>query len=126
MIKKLIIIFLFGFFIFSACSKDKPILRKNLEDCSARDILEYGRALFNSEYYKDAIVEYHRVLSMFPKEEIECSWSQYELAYSYYYMKDYKQALMEFKKVEMLYPNQRGPVVLARKMMDKITVLLYE
>ncbi len=99
------------------------MLRKNLSEASVRDLLEYGRSLFNAEYYKDAIVEYRRTISMFPQNKSECAWAQYELAYSYYYLKDYKQALTEFKKVEMLYPDERGPVILSQKMIKKIIIL---
>ncbi|MBU1076540.1 MAG: tetratricopeptide repeat protein [Spirochaetes bacterium] len=113
------------FLALNSCSGDKPVLKKKLSECSARDVLEYGRALFNAEYYDDAIEEYKRVIAHFPNDKKESSWAQYELAYSYYYMEDYEEALDEFKKVNMLYPDQRGPVILARKMITQITVLLY-
>ena len=113
------------FVLFHSCSKDRPVLKKDLSECSARDLLEYGRALFNGEFYKDAIEEYRKVIALFPDSKQECSWAQYELAYSYYYIEKYENALKEFRKVGMLYPNQRGPIILARKMMTKISVLLY-
>lgn len=108
-----------------SCSNDKPILRKPIEECSARDILEYGRALFNAEYFDEAIDEYRQVIARFPDNKKECAWAQYELAYSYYYMEDYEDALKEFRKVNQLYPEQRGPVILARKMITQISVILY-
>jgi len=111
---------------FLSCSRDKPVLKKDLSECTARDLLEYGRALFNGEYYKDAIKEYKKVIALFPDNKQECSWAQYELAYSFYYMEDYEEALAEFKKVEMLYPNQRGPIILARKKKKKISIILYD
>ncbi len=109
----------------SLCSKDKPVLKKDLSECSARDVLEYGRALFNGEFYKDAIEEYRKVIALFPDNKQECSWAQYELAFSFYYMEKYEQALQEFKKVEMLYPNERGPIILAKKMRTRISMKIY-
>lgn len=110
---------------FTACSKDRPVLKKKLSECNARDVLEYGRALFNAEYYDEAIEEYKKVIAYFPDNKKECAWAQYELAYSYYYMEEYEPALKEFKKINMLYPEERGPVILARKMITRISVLIY-
>lgn len=111
--------------IISSCSKDKPVLKKNISECSSRDLLEYGRALFNNDFYEEAIEEYKKVIALFPNDKQECSWAQYELAYSYYYMEDYETALQEFKKVEMLYPDQRGPLILAKKMITKVSMIIY-
>ncbi len=119
------VIFLFFFTAIFACSNDKPVLKKTLSECIARDVLEYGRALFNAEYYEKAIIEYRKVIKHFPNDKKECAWAQYELAYSYYYMEDYEEALDEFKKVNELFPNQRGPVILARKMITQISIELY-
>ena len=109
----------------SFCGTSKPVLKKKLSECSARDILEFGRALFNEEYYEEAIEEYRKLIARFPQSKQECSWAQYELAYSYYYIEEYEQALVEFKKVEMLYPGQRGPIILTKKMVANISVLIY-
>ncbi len=108
--------------LISGCSKDKPTLRKPRAESTARDVLEYGRALFNQEEYKKAIQEYRYVIAHYPKNKKECAWAQYELAYSYYCMKEYDKALQEFKKVEMLYPEQSGPVILAKKMITKLQI----
>ncbi len=121
---KIFVIFLFIMVLFVGCSTDKPVLKKPLEKCSARDLLEYGRALFNAEYYKDAIKQYRMVIGQFPDKKVECAWAQYEMAYSYYYLEDYDIALREFRKVIKLYPDIRGPVVLANKMIAKITIVL--
>ncbi|MDD5066479.1 MAG: hypothetical protein PHF84_05475 [bacterium] len=123
MMKKNVYILLFLLLAGISCSKDKPMLKKELSECSVRDLLEYGRALFNAEYYKDAIQEYRKVISLFPNAKSECAWAQYELAYSYYYLEEYKEAMREFRKVNMLYPDERGPVILAEKMIKKISVL---
>jgi len=104
------------------CGTEKPVLRKPFNKCTARDLLEYGRALFNAEYYKDAIKQYRYVIGKFPNNKVECAWAQYELAYTYYYKGEDKIALREFKKVVKLYPDIRGPVVLANKMIEKITI----
>lgn len=106
----------------AACSGDKPVLKKNPAEVTVRDLLEYGRALFSAGYYKDAIREYRKVISQFPQAKSECAWAQYELSYSHYYLKDYDAALHEFRKVEMLYPDERGPVILAQKMIRKVTL----
>jgi len=123
-LKNIILISLILLFVFS-CTKDKPTLRKPRAESSARDILEYARALFNKEEYEEAIKEYRYVIAHYPQNKEECAWAQYELAYSYYYMEKYEKALKEFKKVEDFYPDQSGPVILAKKMITKIQIELY-
>lgn len=117
--RKINLIFILILLIFN-CSSKKAYLTKPREELSARDILEYGRALYNQEKYKEAINEFRYVISKFPESKKECAWAQYELAYTYYTMKKYKEALYEFKKVEMLYPEETGAVILAKKIIKKI------
>lgn len=109
-------------FALASCSGDKPVLKKDPAEVTVRDLLEYGRALFSAGYYKDAIREYRKVISLFPQAKSECAWAQYELSYSLYYLKDYEAAMHEFRKVEMLYPDERGPVILAQKMIKKVSL----
>jgi len=118
----IVLIIFFISFINYSCSNDKPMLKKPLNKCTSKDLLEYGRSLFNAGYYRDAIREYRKVIGTFPDNKNDCAWAQYELAYSYYYMGEYKIALREFKKVKQLYPEVRGAVILAQKMIKKILV----
>ncbi|MBN1898453.1 MAG: tetratricopeptide repeat protein [Spirochaetes bacterium] len=122
MIKRLLVLLPVLTVLVVSCSNDKPTLRKSRADSSARDILEYGRALFNQEEYARAIEEYRYLISHFPDNKKECAWAQYELAYAYYYMDDYETAINEFKKVETFYPEQSGPIILSKNMITKIQI----
>jgi outer membrane protein assembly factor BamD (BamD/ComL family) len=119
---KKIMIILFLFIL--NCSSDKVSLKQPNANSKARDILEYGRALYNKGEYKSAINQFRYVISKFSENKKECAWAQYELAYTYYVMKDYKIALNEFKKVEMLYPEESGAIILAKKMINEIELKL--
>ncbi len=118
---KHILLFSSIFFIslYLSCSSTKPQLQKARENCTARDIIEYARRLYSAGYYKDAIKEYKYLIARFPEERELCAWAQYELAYCYYVMEDYDRAIVEFKRVSMLYPDQEAPVILANKMITE-------
>ncbi len=118
----LLISVMFGLYINGCSSHNTDVIKHNNNKLKARDVLEYARSLVTDEEYKEAIKEYKYLIAKFPEAKNDGAWAQYELSYCYYYMGDYDKALVEFKKVEKFYPDQSGPVILAKKMITKIEI----
>jgi outer membrane protein assembly factor BamD (BamD/ComL family) len=88
---------------------------------TSRDALENGRKFLKNGKYRQAIKYYDIILTKFKEEKKEAAWALYERSYCYFKLGKKEMAVKGFESVRTLYPDQTGPVVLAEKMIAKIS-----
>ena len=88
------------FMILWAIISISPVLADPLNDQSDPDQqLEYAEHLFNHKEYSIAVEEFKRFVYFFPDDERVVT-AEYKIGLSYFYTKDFKEALDYFVKVQ--------------------------
>lgn len=96
--------------------------KKQWKSASSKNLSEAGQTAFNKGDYKRAIDLYRLILAKKTPEPEYAVQAEYEIGFSFYYMKDYKRAKLHFNRVLKQYSGSFAKTyhILAEKLLKKI------
>ncbi|UCB47071.1 MAG: tetratricopeptide repeat protein [Spirochaetota bacterium] len=82
-----------------SCATPKPVLYNDGKPLTITDYEKLAQAEYDEDRYENAIEVYRSIIENYPDNQKALAWAYYEIGFCYFVLKDYDNAMVNFRKV---------------------------